>query len=254
MVDRLAAPLGHAHLEHAVGCGGQVRRHRRVLAPVPARLAAAAGLGDQPAVADRGDPIGHGDRDVVERLVLRVVVGGIPAGRTLRLVDDVRAVGREDPALARAVGVDHPLRLALVVDPHDELTPGLDAGGRGDGQLVRPAAAERCVDAVDVEVRDVEPAQVEVEGTEILRRLRGDGRASRPSGCRAARSPCRGSSAGRHSRRCRQTGSTGRRARARRVGTRSHRRVRRGRVPPRRRRGRIGSRWPPSLVVEVGRA
>ena len=87
-------------------------------------------------------PLGHRDLEVVGRLVLRVVVGRVPAGRALRLVDDERAVGGRHPALAGAVGVDRP----AAGEPEystcdDERQAAAQPVARSDGQLL-PGARE----------------------------------------------------------------------------------------------------------------
>ena len=151
----------------------EVGRHRVGLLPDPGRPAGARRRRDEDAVRQRRQALRHGDGEVERRLVARVVVARIPAGRALRLVDDEGAVVGGDPALDRLVRVDDHLRDAAVVDGDAEGRAAPDPGLRRDHELLA-VARKRGGDAVHRQLRDLEAAQVEIEAGEILRRRRGD--------------------------------------------------------------------------------
>jgi hypothetical protein len=87
--------------------------------------------------------------------------------------DDERAVGRQDPALAAGVGIDHLRWLAGVPDLQDGWPPRTQPDRRRDDQLLAVAGEARR-EAVDGQPRDLEATEVEVEPAQALRRRRGD--------------------------------------------------------------------------------
>ena len=151
---------------------GEVAGHRLDRVPRPGRRRARRRVPGQDSVGDRLDA--HRDRDVerVGGAVARVVVGGEPRRRDVRLADDHGAVGRGDEARATEL-VEH-LRHAVVAHHDGEARPVRDPGTRPDGELAR-VAAPRGRPSVDLDGAHREPDEVEVERGQVLGRAGRDG-------------------------------------------------------------------------------
>jgi hypothetical protein len=181
VVDRDVADARLGQREAALGRGGEVGGHRVALVPDPGRASAVGEAPREDAVAHGGDAVGHRDGLVEGRLVPRVVVGGEPARRPLRLTHDEGAVGGRDPALDRLVGVGDDRWHARVAHDHGEVAALPQPVARRDDQLLARAPVGGRA-SVDQQQADVEAAQVEIEARQGLRGARGDdGRAVEPA-------------------------------------------------------------------------
>ena len=168
-------------LEPPGGEEGEVGRHRPVHPPAPGVPAAGGGGGDQVAVADRLLARRDRDGDVEGGLVARVVVGGEPPGRDLRLVGGERLGLGGDPG--HDAPAAHVLGRAVVVHRDGEHGAGPDRAGGCHHELVAVGLGRADRGPVDPDRVDGQH-QVEVEPRQVLRRARGERRRAgqRPGG------------------------------------------------------------------------
>ena len=209
---RQAAVLALLDREVAGGEEREVGHHRLVGAPVPLRRVLADLAAAQLAVGDDLAAVGDRDLHVDDRLVERVVVGGEPPRRHVRLVhrDDLVLAGQ--PVALPGVGVP---RRVVVVRHHDGvLAAGRERLRRGDPQLV-PAVGlvEARLLAVDGHLRDRRAGSRGRSWPRSSVAVEPDRRACRSAAWCRARSGCRSCTSPRRCRRCRRAASRDRRCR-----------------------------------------
>ena len=165
---------GAADVEAADREGGEVAGHRLAAVPHERRTAPRRPLAAQLPVGDGPQPLRHGHREVVGRLVGGVVVAGEPRHRPRRLAQREHPVRGAQPALLGAVRVGDGLGRSGVADGHAERVVPVDVVVRPDGEFLSGAvpAGGR---AADGDLLDVHAEQIEVERGEVLGRPGGEG-------------------------------------------------------------------------------
>ncbi|RAO59289.1 hypothetical protein LUPAC06_02010 [Micromonospora saelicesensis] len=162
----------------------QVAGHRGALRPAPGGPAVGTALRPGYAVAQRGQAVRDGHRQVVGGLVRRVVVDREPGGGRVGLAERHRAVGGvQETAAAQRTVVDRGGD-ARVLDGHCELPAARQSvAGRHHQLAVAASVLGRRVTHADR--ADLQADQVEVEPGQVLRGGgRDDGSTAQPVGRR----------------------------------------------------------------------